>query len=107
MREEDQNSEFTEPAASFLFFLSVLTNLDSRQPQTQKREPGTDKECSRPIPPVLAGEVVKEILYTMNMRQKSFLIFLKKSFSFILLFQTPGLWKEIFQDGEEIAFDVN
>lgn len=57
MREADQNSEFTEPAASFLFFLSVLPNLDSKQPQTQKREPGMDRESSRPILPVLAREV--------------------------------------------------
>lgn len=66
MGEEDQNSKFHWAGSQFPIFSPRLPSLDSKQPQIQKREPGVDRESPRTIPPILAGDVGKGILNTIN-----------------------------------------
>lgn len=55
----------TEPAVSGIF-PPIFPSLPSRKPQTQKRKTGVDRQSSRTIPPVLAREMGKGILNTIN-----------------------------------------
>lgn len=87
MGEEDQNSKFHWAGSQFPIFPPRLPSLDSKQPQIQKREPGVDRESPRTIPPILAGDVGKGILNTINTGGNSVFCFI--FFPFILSYFRP------------------